>query len=1556
MDVLDSVFDGLTSLFRLTKGKNTMKVLGLFLQNYVFTACFLFKSKLSVLSLYKYFRPKNTSLGMFIALVILASLGMAAGLGSHVYHVVNEAVYANLGLGLSLALGMFFQRVLGKSQDVTNAPKIDQAFLVEDPLIASCIIQDNVFKYVNDRFAGIYGYSEAELLGKYAIEIIAPESRPCFRRIIGTILSGDNIKCVEQLEGFTKTGENFETEACFYRIQYKNRSAVLLKQIELKSQKHIQSAIDRNEQQYQQLIESHPDAIFIHSEGVIEFANPAAAQLLGISSQEEIVGLSYLDFVHPDYQESAQERMRIVFQSNLRSSVIEQRTKRADGSILEVEVIDLPFTFHGRPAIQTIMRDIREKKETENLFKGQKQILENIARGDSLPEILKQLTLFIEKHCSVLTCAFLLKNNNEERLHIIAAPHLPLSYQKMIDGIEISPKSECCGTAASIGEMVSVADITNAEGWEKFRDKARKNNIRSGWAMPVFSRQGVVLGVFSMYCNRVYSPTLWELQILEIAIDIAGIALESRFEEMARIESEHRYEHLLNSINDALFIYQMVDDDELKPFLNVNDIVCKKLQYSREEMLGMTIADIIPADAEGNVENLVKNLRQSQQKSFETVFQSKSGHTIPFEINSYWFESNGEMTILSLARDISVRKVNEIIRRESEERFRTIFDQSGIGIALVRLDGHIIESNSALQKMLNYRSEELQFMNITDIMISDDNRLNINEIAKYLQTIDGSLQTENRFVRRDGGGLWTRMTISLVKYQNRNSQFAIVMIEDISEKVNALQALKDSEDKFRVLFNSGMDAVFVFRIGKNNEPSSYIEINDVASAQLGYSRKALLKMPFIQHVDPILKKDFLKTLDKVFSDQHAVFETVLMKKNGKKIPVEMGVHIFNFQGKPAIIAVARDISDRQKAKVALGESERRYRGLFEGIPLGLYRSTPEGQFLDVNPALLAMLGLKNKDEAYKTNSIVFYTSIEDREKWLKILTEDGIVRSFDTQLRRKDGKIIWARINCSAVYDGKGKIVYIEGSIEDVTTRRQIEAALAAEKERLGVTLRSIGDGVITTNLEGKITLINEVAEKLTGWTGTPPLGEPIQQIFIARDNSREGLYNPTSEVLETAKPVIREKGVVLISRGGEKRQIAISAAPLKDDQDHLMGTVLVFRDVSKLFELEEELYKARKLESLGILAGGIAHDFNNILTAIIGNVSLAKVACSKDKKLLTQLDNAENAAERAKSLTLQLLTFAKGGSPVKKAASISEIIKETADFTIRGKRSICKYHFEENLWPVEVDEGQISQVINNLILNSVQAMPKGGRIKISAENVEITDENQEWEVLLKKGKYVRIHIQDNGVGIPQELLPQIFDPYFSTKKKGSGLGLAVSYSIIQKHGGYIFAESNPGKGTTFTILLPGSPEAVIHKSLRRLHIPTGRGKILVMDDEEAILELVGKMLVFLGYDVQLSHDGDEAIEVYKKALKNNSPFDAVIMDLTVPGGLGGKDTLQELLRVDPQIRAIVSSGYSTDPIMAQYRDFGFIDRISKPYDVQKMSEVLHRVLSKQVTDVTRSS
>ncbi|MDQ3969483.1 MAG: ATP-binding protein, partial [Thermoproteota archaeon] len=388
---------------------------------------------------------------------------------------------------------------------------------------------------------------------------------------------------------------------------------------------------------------------------------------------------------------------------------------------------------------------------------------------------------------------------------------------------------------------------------------------------------------------------------------------------------------------------------------------------------------------------------------------------------------------------------------------------------------------------------------------------------------------------------------------------------------------------------------------------------------------------------------------------------------------------------------------------------------------------------------------------------------------------------------------------------------------------------------------------------------------------------------------------------------------------------------------------IIASRDTTEHRRMEEERLRAQKLESLGILAGGIAHDFNNMLTAILGNVSLAKIRMNSENKAYTRLTEAERACLRASDLTQQLLTFSKSGAPVKRIALIEDLIRESATFAIRGSKARCEYSIAEGLWLVEIDEGQISQVINNLVINADQAMPEGGEVRIVAENISL---NTEDGVLLKEGKYVRITVQDQGIGIPQENLTKIFDPYFTTKHTGSGLGLAVVYSIIKNHGGYIGVESEVGKGTKFYIYLPAYDKAEIDKgNLVEERLIHGRGRILIMDDEQIIREVAGEMLSQIGYEVEFARDGMEAVELYKRAKECNRAFDAVIMDLTIPGGMGGREAVKKLRDIDPGIKAIVSSGYSNDPVMAEYGKYGFGGVVAKPYKIKELSEVLDRVI-----------
>ncbi|MGE5446330.1 MAG: ATP-binding protein [Ignavibacteriales bacterium] len=380
---------------------------------------------------------------------------------------------------------------------------------------------------------------------------------------------------------------------------------------------------------------------------------------------------------------------------------------------------------------------------------------------------------------------------------------------------------------------------------------------------------------------------------------------------------------------------------------------------------------------------------------------------------------------------------------------------------------------------------------------------------------------------------------------------------------------------------------------------------------------------------------------------------------------------------------------------------------------------------------------------------------------------------------------------------------------------------------------------------------------------------------------------------------------------------------------------------------MEEELLKAQKLESIGVLAGGIAHDFNNLLTAILGNIYLTKITTDSknDSKMYKRLTEAEKACFRAKDLTQRLLTFSKGGAPVKKVTSIKELIKDSASFAVSGSDVRCEFHISEDLWKVEVDEGQISQVINNVVINAEQAMPEGGVIRVRAENVNVGLGDG---LPLKEGKYVRITIEDEGIGIPQEHLPKIFDPYFTTKHSGSGLGLAAVYSIIRSHDGYIGVKSELGAGTKIYIYLSASEKELLAKVDIKEGSVKGRGKVLLMDDEDMVRGVAGGMLNQIGYEVEFARDGREAIELYTRAREENRSFDLVIMDLTIPGGMGGKEAIKRLIDIDPQVMAIVSSGYSSDPVMSEYKDYGFRGVLCKPYSIKDLTAILYTVLNEK--------
>ncbi len=504
---------------------------------------------------------------------------------------------------------------------------------------------------------------------------------------------------------------------------------------------------------------------------------------------------------------------------------------------------------------------------------------------------------------------------------------------------------------------------------------------------------------------------------------------------------------------------------------------------------------------------------------------------------------------------------------------------------------------------------------------------------------------------------------------------------------------------------------------------------------------------------------------------------------------------------------------------------------------------------------------------------------------------------------------------------------------------KSVQAALRESKAKYRQLFDIAPAGIYEVDLTtGKLISANDLMCEYLGVTKEEFLNLTMWDFL--HEESKEKVLERADKMLK-GEPVPQIAEAKITSKNGRELCLLVHTK-IEYENDRPVKTTTIAHDITEKKKLEEELLKAQKLESLGVLAGGIAHDFNNFLSGIMGNISLAKLEADQGENIFEALDEALRVTSRASALTRQLLVFSKGGAPVKKTASITDVLRESTVFALRGSKVKCEFNISEGLWPVSVDLGQFSQVIHNLALNAIQAMPQGGTIRLHARNATL-------EALsglpLEAGRYVKISLQDEGLGIPREHLAKIFDPYFTTKHKGSGLGLSMTYTTINAHDGHITVDSEMGKGTTFRIYMPASHEELVESEDREARLKKGAGKILVMDDDEAIRKVTEKILMELGYEVSCASDGAETIALYQDAARSGRPFDALIMDLTIPGGMGGKEAIQQLLSIDPQASAIVSSGYSNDPIMSDFKKFGFRGVATKPYSIEKLSWVLHDVL-----------
>ncbi len=902
-----------------------------------------------------------------------------------------------------------------------------------------------------------------------------------------------------------------------------------------------------------------------------------------------------------------------------------------------------------------------------------------------------------------------------------------------------------------------------------------------------------------------------------------------------------------------------------------------------------------------------------------------------------------------IRQNLSLRRKNEkliVQNQQSEERFNTLAENIQAAIYLLDENGRIIYANPFTSSLTGYTNKELIGLDSFKLVHPDFRETTRQRNRSRLRGEASINHYDVEVLTKDDRIKWVELSIKTFSLEDRLITMGTAI--DITERKKAETELRRSEEKFRAFTENLQVMVYTY-----DSKGNFTYVNKKCEEFTGYTREELLGMNFTA-----LLHDDYKTVSITRADarrtkkiQGTSYDYKGVMKDGSYRWWELsGIVLDNDDESDGVTVLgnALDITARVESQLALQESEKKFRALFERSADPMLLLDKDG-FFDCNPATLKQLKAKNKAQisAHPGGlSPEFQPDGQFSRKKAAAMIEKAFKEGFhrfEWLHRDFQGQNFWTDVSLTVVPFENRDIIFTVW--RNISAIKELEHLLRDEREQLLVTLRSIGDAVITTDLEHRVILMNRVAEKLTGWKQAEATGHNISEILtLINGDTGAPAPNPLDQAINNGIILELAENTILRSRDGQEFRVADSASPIRDEKSNIIGGVLVFRDVTLREKMQSEVFKLRKLESVGRLAGGIAHDFNNLLTGIMGNIEISTLQLNPEQtNIQKNLDKALSASRRAADLTHKLLTFAKGGEPIKATAAIDEIIKDSAEFSLMGSKIALSLAIPKNLWVAEVDSGQISQVIQNLVINAVQAMPDGGTIFIQCKNL---DENVKelTELPLPPGAYIKITVRDQGCGIDPELHEKIFDPFFTTKEEGSGLGLSVIHSIIKKHNGYIDVQSQPDLFTEFNIFLPAlgvmspKPPKKIVKFEPRIAAPS---RILVMDDEELVREILTEILTTAGYEVETVINGQQALEIYQQ-----QKFAAVIMDLTIPGGMGGRETIEFLKDYDPQIKAIVSSGYANDPIVAEYEKYGFCGFLNKPYIVEDLLKLLKKVLA----------
>lgn len=1284
------------------------------------------------------------------------------------------------------------------------------------------------------------------------------------------------------------------------------------------------------------LFNSINDALLILKDDICIDCNDAAYKLF-YCSKDEILGRSILKFF-PDYQEDGRKTEEILRNSIKETNKgerkpLELQIKTKDEKSQSFEITLNKLNLGDEIFILMIVNEIKNKKiELESKLKE----LEN-----KIKELQDWYTVLFENSPDMIV----IHDLNGNIIDINTAAYKMLGFDSKDQFYE---------------NIKNVLDAIVPEERERAIENMAQvvfKGFIGGNEYNVYNRFGEKL-FFEEYTSLIFDSNNRPYAFISLIRDIT----DKKKIEKKLIEQQKQLYDIIEYIPDPTIV------------IDKNHIVIA-FNKAMEDLTGAKAEDMI---GKGNYEYALPVYEERRPILIDFVLNSsysemidkysyinKDGGTLTAEtlIENYkgkkiyiWakasplYDSEGKVIgAIETIRDITDQKLNELSLKGLTDRLNTIIEAANIATWEWNVKTGETVFNEKWANILGYTLDELNPTSIKtweNLTHPEDLKKVYIALEQHFETKSSQYECEFRMKHKNGNWVWILDKGKVVTWADDGSPLIMYGTHtDITKLKEAENALLESKQ----FIDNVLDTIPV-RVFWKDKNLKYLGCNKPFVKDAGFNNpeeiigKTDYDMPWKEQAE------LYRTDDKMVIESGIPkigYEEPQTTPEGKTIWLRTNkVTLKDNEGQIiGILGTYEDITDVKIAGELLKESEEKFRTLANMSPTSilLYQ---DDKWVYANPAALKL-------SEYEENELLnmnFWELVHPLDKDLVIeigkRRERGekVANDYEFRIISKTGKIKWVHLyGSSIIYNGKPAAII---SVLDITDRKNMQETLEEEKEKLQITLQSIVDGVIATDKDGKIIIINKSAQNLTGYKEFEAIGKKYIEIFnIFDERGNKLLINPIEIVLDTGTSYEFPNYLTLISKDGTSRIISSSAAPIKDTSGNILGVVLVFNDMTEKMKLMEHVQNAQKLESIGLIAAGIAHDFNNLLVGIYSNIDLA-IQHLNDEKTLELLKNSIDSIQRAKSLTNQLLTFSKGGEPVKKLQAIAPLLKNVTQFTISGSKVKAELDIDENLYNAEFDYNQISQVIENIIINAIQAMNGVGIIKIIAKNVtfdsEIKYPLKDTKTILK-GDYIKISISDNGTGISKQIFSKIFDPFFTTKENGNGLGLSICYSIITKHQGIIEVESEEGKGTTFHIYLPAKKENIIENNKEKMKKTLKGGRVLILDDEEVIQKVLIKILSHIGFEAVAVSNGEEAIEVFKKEKNFGKVFDLLILDMTIKGGIGGDKVIEEIRKIDSDVIAIVMSGYTEGPVFSDPKKFGFNDVIQKPFTIKEIRDLLER-------------